>query len=352
MSAERNLRVARVLSISGDGARTAIAAHVLAELERRTGQPLHKLFHLVVGEGAGALLALLVSLRSTGGRGLPLDAEAAAIAIEEGLPAIQPRASWWQRAQKGLFSSAPPRRRRPGVSHSASLTGADGLLGGADLSSALTDLAIPVFDIANVRPFLFRSWKAQGLYLRQGEGAGRYEFRGNEIAAAALRHPLSGIESASIRARSRAEFRLSGGGALAPDPVSLAALQARQLYRRANVVQTVSLSFGGQAQKGSVDWGQAGHRVLSQITAKGIAEQVVTLDLPAGQANSFVAPQALQRQMRLLAQAFLANEEHNGFSALVEEFSNTRPLPHTALRTPQTIQPSASVRDGGVLVAG
>ena len=56
MSAETTKRVARVLSISGDGARTAIAAHVLAELERRTGQPVHKLFHMIVGEGAGRCL--------------------------------------------------------------------------------------------------------------------------------------------------------------------------------------------------------------------------------------------------------------------------------------------------------
>ena len=67
MSAEQSKRVARVLSISGDGVRTAVAAHVLAELEHRTGQPVHKLFHLIVGEGAGAVLAMLMALRSVGG---------------------------------------------------------------------------------------------------------------------------------------------------------------------------------------------------------------------------------------------------------------------------------------------
>ena len=81
MSTQPSKRVARVLSISGDGHRTAIAAHVLAALEERTGQPLHKLFHLIVGEGAGAVLAMLVTLRSPGTRGLPLDGLAAAIAL-------------------------------------------------------------------------------------------------------------------------------------------------------------------------------------------------------------------------------------------------------------------------------
>ena len=338
MSAETTKRVARVLSISGDGARTAVAAHVLAELERRTGQPVHKLFHMIVGEGAGAVLAMLLTMRSVGGRVLPLGAEAAAIAIEESLPAFQPQTSRWASFSARMMGRAP--QAKPlGTS---SLTGEDGLLGGADLSSALTDLAVPVFDTANVRPFLFRSWKAQGMYLRDGEGSGRFEFRGSDIAAAALRHPLNRREDASVQARSRAEFRLCGGGALAPDPVSLAALQARQLYRRANVIQTISLSFSGRSQKESVDWTEAGHRVLSQITAKGIAEQVLTLSLPVDQGATFVAPQMMQRQMRLLAQGFLEGEETNGFSALVKEYTNVRALPHTALRTPQTVRTAPS----------
>ena len=334
MSAEQSKRVARVLSISGDGVRTAVAAHVLAELEHRTGQPVHKLFHLIVGEGAGAVLAMLMALRSVGGRVLPLGAEAAAITIEEGLPAFRAPRTWWTQMRDRVWGESMDQRAQDDLS----LTGADGLLGGADLSSALTDLAIPVFDTANVRPFLFRSWKAQGLYLRPDEGAGRFEFRGSDIAAAALRHPLQTEAHTRIRARSRAEFRLSGGGALAPDPVSLAALQARHLYRRANVIQTVSLSFGGRTQQGAVDWTQAGHRVLSQITARGIAEQVLSLSLPSNPAGEPVPARALQRHMRILSSSFLANEEFNGFRALVEEYTSQRPLPHTALRTPQEIR--------------
>jgi len=347
MSADTPKRVARVLSIAGDGARTAIAAHVLAELERRTGQPVYKLFHLIVGEGAGAVLAMLLSMRSVGGRVLPLDAEAAAIAIEENLPAFRHRETFWSAFRSRVQGRAG---RSDGLPQEA-LTGPDGLLGGADLSSSLTDLAVPVFDTANVRPFLFRSWKAQGLYLREGEGSGRFEFRGSDIAAAALRHPLHRLEDSRIQARSRAEFRLSGGGSLAPDPVSLAALQARQLYRRANVIQTVSLSFSGRSQKGSVDWTDAGHRVLSQITAKGIAEQVLTLSLPADKAGAYVAPQMMQRQMRLLAQNFMEEQETNGFSALATEYAENRALPHTALRTPQPVKP-VSTRLVSRLVTG
>ena len=53
---------ARILSISGDPATVALSARVLAVLEERTGQPVSALFHLIVGEGAGAALALLLGL--------------------------------------------------------------------------------------------------------------------------------------------------------------------------------------------------------------------------------------------------------------------------------------------------
>ena len=330
-------RVARVLSIAGDGARTAVAAHVLAELEWRTGQPVHRLFHLIVGEGAGAVLAMLLTLRGAGGRVLPLDAEAAGIAIEESLPDFNPPRSWLSQVLTRLTSEPVDRRARANLS----LTGAEGLLGAANLSSALTDLAIPAFDTANIRPFLFRSWKAQGLYLSDQEGSGRFDFRGSDIAAAALRHPLEVGHNGSIQARSRAEFRLSGGGALAPDPVSLAALQARQLYRRANVIQTVSLSFGSLTPvKGAPDWAQAGQRALSQIIARGMAEQVLSLNLPTQDAEGPVPTHVLQRQMRTLARRFLQDGERHGFSALTEEYSNHPKLPHTAIRTPQSLAPA------------
>ena len=157
--------MARVLSISGDGARTAVAAHVLAELERRTGQPVHKLFHMIVGEGAGAVSGHAPDGPAQRGRaGLcRWGAEAAAIAIEEGLPAFRSaQTGRWCDTDGGTRVWAARRKDQARCGTILSLTGEDGLLGGADLSSALTDLAVPVFDTANVRPFLFRSWKAAG----------------------------------------------------------------------------------------------------------------------------------------------------------------------------------------------
>ena len=343
MSTQPSKRVARVLSISGDGHRTAIAAHVLAALEERTGQPLHKLFHLIVGEGAGAVLAMLVTLRSPGTRGLPLDGLAAAIALEEGLAGRATPATWWTRLQDRVRRGYQAPKEEP-----SSLTEPEGLLGGSDLSSALTDLAVPVYDTGNHRPFLFRSWKAQGLYLRPDEASGRFDFQGHDIASAALRHPGEG--AALLRARSKLEFSLVGGGTLAPDPVSLASLQARQLYRRADILQTVSLSFGNRPTGKAHNWQEAGVRALSQITAKGIAEQVLTLPLPTPEANLSLSTQEAQKATRQSVDAFLEAEEANGFSALVEEYSAIKALPHTALRTPQRV--ATPVRRGASWLVG
>ena len=122
-----------------------------------------------------------------------------------------------------------------------SLTTPTSSLAQADLSAAVTDIAVPVFDTAQARPFLFRSWKAQGLYPRAGEGRGRHDFRGHDILRAALRHPASG--PAAVQARSRLGFEVAGGGALARDPVSLASLLGRQLYQRAGSMLILSLNF-------------------------------------------------------------------------------------------------------------
>ena len=58
---------ARILSISGDPATVALSARVLAVLEQRTGQPVSALFHLIVGEGAGAALAGGIAAMGLGG---------------------------------------------------------------------------------------------------------------------------------------------------------------------------------------------------------------------------------------------------------------------------------------------
>src|ERR1044072_7883783 len=48
----------RILCLDGGGIRGIIPAVILAEIERRTGRPIHKLFDLIAGTSTGGILAL------------------------------------------------------------------------------------------------------------------------------------------------------------------------------------------------------------------------------------------------------------------------------------------------------
>ena len=329
---------ARILSISGDPATVALSARVLAVLEERTGQPVSALFHLIVGEGAGAALALLLGLgHSAQGQQppRPASAEAAMPLLAEGLR--RPR-----RAPLG-FSFGLGEAAEP------SLTTPTSPLAQVDLSAAVTDLAVPVFDTAQARPFLFRSWKAQGLYPRAGEGRGRYDFRGHDILRAALRHPASG--PAAVQARSRLGFEVAGGGALARDPVSLASLLGRQLYQRAGSLLILSLNFvahapapaSTRAQPYRADnaafWDWQGQSALNQLTARGMAERLITLELPRQPANRYSQQGGDQAALDAALQAVLQAEESSGFRGLCHEFAARSAVGHTALRTPMPLLP-------------
>ena len=333
---------ARILSISGDPATVALSARVLAVLEQRTGQPVSALFHLIVGEGAGAALALLLGLAQPTPDQRPprpVSAEAAAPLLADGLH--RPR-----RAPLG-FSFGLGEAAEP------SLTAATSPLALAELSAAVTDLAVPVFDTAQARPFLFRSWKAQGLYPRAGEARGRNDFRGHDILRAALRHPATG--PAAVQARSRLGFEVAGGGALARDPVSLASLLGRQLYQRAGSLLILSLNFAApaptrarpdRAQSFRADnaalWDRQGQSALNQLTARGMAERLITLELPPQPGTRYSQRGGGEAALDAALQAVLKAEEANGFRNLCQEFARRSAVGHTALRTPMWLPTAPS----------
>ena len=153
---------ARILSISGDPATVALSARVLAVLEERTGQPVNALFHLIVGEGAGAALALLLGLAHSAQDQQPPRPASAEAAVPMLAAGLRRRRHGWLGLGLGLGWDLG---RGLGEASEPALTTPTSPLAQVDLSTAVTDIAVPVFDTAQARPFLFRSWKAQGLYL-------------------------------------------------------------------------------------------------------------------------------------------------------------------------------------------
>lgn len=335
---------ARILSISGDPATVALSARVLAVLEERTGQPVNALFHLIVGEGAGAALALLLGLAHSAQDQQPPRPASAEAAVPMLAAGLRRRRHGWLGLGLGLGWDLG---RGLGEASEPALTTPTSPLAQVDLSAAVTDIAVPVFDTAQARPFLFRSWKAQGLYPRAGEGRGRHDFRGHDILRAALRHPAGG--PAAVQARSRLGFEVAGGGALARDPVSLASLLGRQLYQRAGSLLILSLNFAAPAPASTrarpyradnaAVWDRQGQSALNQLTARGMAERLITLELPRQPANRYSQQGGDEAALDAALQAVLSAEESSGFRGLCHEFAARSAVGHTALRTPMRLLP-------------
>jgi len=53
--------VVKILAIDGGGIRGVIPAVLLAEIEKRTGQPISELFDLIAGTSTGGIPALLLA---------------------------------------------------------------------------------------------------------------------------------------------------------------------------------------------------------------------------------------------------------------------------------------------------
>ncbi|MBB25349.1 MAG: hypothetical protein CME02_07490, partial [Geminicoccus sp.] len=149
----------------------------------------------------------------------------------------------------------------------------------------------------------------------------------------------------------------AGGGALARDPVSLAGLLGRQLYQRAGSLLILSLNFAAPAATpvpaptsattgarpypadNAAVWERQGHSALNQLTARGMAERLITLELPAQPANRYSQRRGGEAGLDAALQAVLSAEESSGFRGLCHEFVARSAVGHTALRTPMRLLP-------------
>jgi hypothetical protein len=178
----------RILSIDGGGIRGVLPATVLARLEELSGQPIARLFDLIVGTSTGGILALGLTVPGNDGsrpahRASELlglyEAEAGTIFPGGGPP------NWSQR----IFGTRDPTEwlRDPGGIMNRSAQAAGSIAGGsslyaggaryfvvgleevlaryvgnAQLPTALTDVVVTSYDLANDEPVLFSSRERPG----------------------------------------------------------------------------------------------------------------------------------------------------------------------------------------------
>ncbi|OPZ86030.1 MAG: Patatin-like phospholipase [bacterium ADurb.Bin429] len=130
-----------------------IPAMVLAEIERRAGQPASALFHLIAGSSTGALVA--ASLAAPGGTGRPRYAAADIVSIFEEVGAEIFRAPSPQRV-RSLNGLVAPRYSGRRLTRFLADT-----FGEHWLSESLTDLLIPGYDLEERRVYFFKSSEAR-----------------------------------------------------------------------------------------------------------------------------------------------------------------------------------------------
>jgi len=232
----------RVLTIDGGGVRGLIPALVLAELERRTGQPIAEQFDLIVGTSTGSILALGLTRPSNA------DARRPALAAKD-LVAL-----YRDQAARIFPSSLGPLRYlrrifRPKFDPNDVEALYRSYFEDVRLQEALTNVAVPAYDIESNKRIWFLSWSSAqaGFYMR-------------DIVRGATAAPTY-FPPARLPYRKRATtidyVSLVDGALFANNPSQDALLFGKKIRADDANILLVSIGTGRSARKYSFDeaWG-------------------------------------------------------------------------------------------------
>lgn len=141
----------RVLAIDGGGVKGLVPARILAELERRTGRPISQQFDLIAGTSTGAILALGLTRPSNDNARLPAFSAADLVGLyRQYSERIFPASYAPVRALRRVF--------RPKFSPDDVEAVFTSYFEDVRLMEALTNVAIPAYDIVENRRIWFLSY--------------------------------------------------------------------------------------------------------------------------------------------------------------------------------------------------
>ena len=219
----------RILCIDGGGIRGIIPALVLAEIERRTGRPIHQLFDLIAGTSTGGILSL--GLVKPGKRG---------------------RAQYTAKKLVQLYETEGHRIFSRSVLHQILSLGnlldkkyesqpvetvLEEYFGDAWLSDALKNVLVTSYDIGLREAFFFRSYRAKT--------NDEYDFLMRDAARATSAAPTY-FAPESIKKKKK-NYALIDGGIYANNPAMCALVDAvRQFDKGLDEIFMVSLGTGEQ----------------------------------------------------------------------------------------------------------
>jgi patatin-like phospholipase/acyl hydrolase len=220
----------KVLSIDGGGLRGIIPAMILAELEKRLGKELYKVFDLIAGTSTGGIIALAIGTQSKDGGAYP-PGKLAEMYVEKG-PSI---------FRKG-FLTCLRQFLKPKYSPRPLEKVLEEFFGQTLFSTALTPLLISSYDIEHELPFFFKSHKI--LDRKDSE----YDWRVTEIARATSAAPTY-FPPARLVEKGGKVYALVDGGVCVNNPAMAAFAEACRLYGGDRRFVVISVGTGDRQDR-------------------------------------------------------------------------------------------------------
>ena len=261
----------RILCIDGGGIRGIIPAVILAEIERRTGQPISELFDLIAGTSTGGILTLALVKPDPDKKDRPQHTAEDVIRL-------------YETKGRRIFSRSVLHRlvSLDGLANKKYQTGPiekvfGEFFGDALLSDALTDVMITSFDVQLRDAFFFRSYRAKANK--------EYDYLMRDAARATSAAPTY-FEPELIK-KGKNSYALIDGGVFANNPAMCALVDSlREFNNEENKkyglheIFMVSLGTGSETERplefnrvknwGLVNWAQP----LLNIVFNGISDTV------------------------------------------------------------------------------
>lgn len=265
----------KILAIDGGGVRGIIPAVVLADIEKRTGQPIAELFDLIAGTSVGGMLALGLSVPDNVHSDKPkYSARELTEVLKRDMPIIFKR-SFRLSLPFGQYFSR--RYSEAGIERVL-----ENYLGEARLADAISDILIPSYEIENRSPEFFRSPHAR---TREVPGTAKptrdttpphKNIYMKEAARATSAAPTYFVPK---KIDALPGFAFIDGGVFANNPAMCAYAEAKVIYGKEEEFLLVSLGTGATHKPIAADkaskWGHIGWaRTMFDIMMDGSSDTV------------------------------------------------------------------------------
>ena len=249
--------VIRVLSIDGGGIRGLIPLVILAKIEEQIpDRPISEMFHLVAGTSTGGIIAAALSTKKPGTDRAFSAKEILDFYVEHGKEIFTPNLWGFKRFWDEGYSAENFERLLAKK------------FGDLKLSDATcSDLLLTTYDIKNRKPFIFKSWRANGenLDLLKDEcdsfGNANFiaddeNFKLRDVLRATSAAPTY-FEPIRIKSVSGNELDCVDGGVFANNPAMCAVSAAYRIYRMNRQDDFCVVSLGTGTALKSIDYEKA-----------------------------------------------------------------------------------------------